>query len=94
MTYEILQAVLTLATAIITILLVPFLKEKMGEAKYNNIIKWVKIAVEAAEQMYKAYPKSGDDKKEYVIEFLENKGIKLTIEELDALIESAVSKLK
>jgi hypothetical protein len=94
MTYEVLQAIVTLAIAIITVFVIPYIKSKTTATQQANIKYWVSVAVSAAEQIYKAYPKSGDEKKEYVIEFLESKGIKLTIEELEALIESAVNKLK
>ena len=53
---------------------------------------WVTVAVGAAEQIYKEKGQ-GKEKKEYVVEFLDSIGVKLTIEELNVLIESAVKEL-
>lgn len=77
--------------------LVPVLKSKMTEAEFDKLKEWAKIAVEAAEMIYKTAG-SGMVKKSYVIEFL--KGIieksKLIVsdEELNNLIESAVLEMK
>ena len=78
--------------AIITYLIVPFLKQKTTKEQRENIYFWVEVAVSAAEQIYKEKGQ-GKLKKEYVIDFLSSKGIKLTIQELDVLIEAAVKEL-
>ena len=54
---------------------------------------WVEIAVLSAEQLFKDVPKSGVQKKEHVIRYLKEKGINLNMEDLNALIESAVKEL-
>lgn len=93
MTYEIMQMIISLAAALITAFLVPYIKGKIGEAKWQTIVSWIKVAVQAAEKMFEDQPASGQSKKQYVLEFLAAKGIVLTEAELDALIESAVLEL-
>lgn len=85
-------ALIALIGAIITYIIVPFLKSKTTKEQRDNTVFWVQIAVNAAEQIYQGKGQ-GKLKKEYVLEFLNSKGIKITIEQLDILIESAVYEL-
>ena len=88
----IITVVIPVLGAIVTYLIVPFLKEKTTKEQRDTIIAWVKIAVGAAEQMEKAnllkLPK-----KEYVIAFINEKGFNISREDLDAIIEAAVLEL-
>lgn len=91
----ILEIVLTLITimgAILTSLIIPYIKTKTTVAQRDNATFWVDMAMKAAEQIFDI-PKSGAEKKAFVIEFLQAKGIALTDEELDVLIESAIKEL-
>ena len=72
--------------------LIPWIKSKVDEKKFDSIKRWVEVAVSAAEQLYK-YEGGGVEKKAYVLEFLAKAGIELDAESLDALIEAAVFKL-
>jgi LL-H family phage holin len=90
--YQILMAVLTVITLVLTYFVVPWLRAKIGNEKLSVIEMWVNAAVAAAEQIFKV-PESGPSKKTYVMEFLKGKGITITDEELDALIEAAVYEL-
>lgn len=90
---EVFEALIALAVALVTYVLVPLIKAKLTDVQFNALKKWVKIAVECAEQIFKETGK-GKEKKAYVVEFLKSKGIEYTEEELDALIESAVLELK
>ena len=85
-------AFVSMIFAIIGIFLIPFVKNKVGEEKFKDISKWVKIAVNAAEQIYNESG-MGEVKKEYVLEFLKKRGITMDIDSIDALIESEVYKL-
>lgn len=51
------------------------------------------IAVSAAEQIYVGSGR-GEEKKAYVLEFLNSKGFTVDMDSLDKLIESAVYALK
>ena len=88
---ELLQAVITLISIIITTFLIPYIKKKLSNERLEELKKWVGIAVKAAEQLYGS--KTGQQKKEYVVAFLLSKGIVVDIDEVTALIESEVYKL-
>lgn len=97
MTYnDIFEALLRLMVLILGGLWIPYIKAKIGEAQYAKILANVKTAVEAAEQIYKTMDK-GEHKNqlryEEAVKYLSNKGIKLTAEELKALIHAAVLRL-
>ena len=85
---ELLVAVLS---AVITILVIPMLKQKLSKEKCEALETWVSVAVRVAEQIYGS--KAGQQKKDYVISFLLSKGIVFDTEEVTAMIESEVYKL-
>lgn len=87
----IIQAVIALLAAVITVFVIPWLKNKVGEQHMDLFLAWVDIAVAAAEQLYEAA--DGEKKKAYVIQFLASKGFDVNTEELDNAIEAAVLKL-
>lgn len=96
----IVKVIIPILGAIVTYILVPFIKElmnlvreKTSQAQRDNIYEWVKIAVFSAEQMYNA-GLIDIPKKDHVILFLRKKGIDISIEDLDNMIESAVRELK
>src|SRR5690554_2699856 len=86
------KVIIPILGAIVTYILIPLIKEKTTKEQRDNIYFWVRVAVGAAEQIYQEKGQ-GKLKKEYVLEFLISKGINITIEELDTLIESAVAEL-
>ena len=88
---EIFKALIELVFLCITVILVPFLKQRYGDNKVTEALKWVKIAFAAAEQIYTAA--DGDKKKKWVLDYLEQRGIILDEDELDAAIEAAVLEL-
>lgn len=92
--YQILMLVITLIGVLLTRLVVPWLKLKIGNEELKDVEKWVTVAVTAAEQMKVAgLLPDGQQKKDYVLEFVKDKGITITDEELDALIEAAVYEI-
>lgn len=86
-------ALIALIGAIITYVIVPYIKSKTTENQRENVKFWVQVAVGAAEQIYKEKGQ-GKLKKEYVLDFLNSKGIKITDEQLDVLIEATVYQIK
>lgn len=90
---QVVSAVITLIVAIVSAFLIPYLKSKLGTEKLETVKFWVNIAVEAAEMIYVGTGR-GQEKKEYVLSFLNSKGFTLNITEIDNLIEAAVLKLK
>ncbi len=88
---EIIGAIITVLSAVVTTFLIPYLKERLSQEKLQKLSYWVKIACQAAEQLYGS--KTGQQKKEYVVAFLLSKGIVFDVDEVTALIESEVYKL-
>ena len=88
----IVKVLIPILGAILTYLIVPLILQKTTKQQRENIYFWVRVAVQAAEMIYKEKGK-GKDKKQYVIDFLTSKGINITIQELDVLIEAAVKEL-
>ena len=90
---NIVSAVITLIMALITTFLSPWLKNKLDADKFEKVQAWTKVAVQAAEMIYNGAGR-GEEKKAYVIQYLNEKGFKLDTATIDALIESAVLELK
>lgn len=88
----IVNAVITLIAAIVTTFLIPWIKSKIDAAKLAQIVEWVGIAVRAAEQIYNESG-MGAKKKQYVLDFLEDKGFTLDPNSINAMIEAAVKEL-
>lgn len=88
----IIEAVGLLIAAVITGILVPYIKSRTTAEQQEIINTWVEIAVTAAEQIFVGSGRGGE-KKKYVIEFLSNKGFKIDEASVDAMIESAVEAL-
>ena len=89
----IISAALTLIMAVITTFLIPYLKTKIDSNKFEKIQTWVKVAVEAAEMIYVGTSR-GEEKKAYVVQYLNSKGYTLDADSINNLIESAVLALK
>ena len=88
----IVNAVITLIAAIVTTFLIPWIKSKIDAAKLAQIVEWVGIAVRAAEQIYNESG-MGEKKKQYVLDFLADKGFTLDPNSINAMIEAAVKDL-
>lgn len=89
---QIVSAVIALLGAVVTYLIVPYIKSKTTMEQQKTIEFWVYAAVKAAEQIF-AGQGLGKEKKQYVVDFLNNLGIAITEAQLDILIESAVLEL-
>lgn len=85
---ELLNALIALLAAVITTFVIPWLKRKVGNEKTADFLRWVEIGVLAAEQMYQSF--EGEEKKNYVVGLLKEKGFKFTDAEVSAAIEGAV----
>ena len=87
------NAVITLVALLITTFLIPWLKAKAGAEKFAEIEKWTRVAVNAAEMIYKESG-MGETKKQYVINYLKAKGYALDLDTVETLIEAAVLEMK
>lgn len=89
----IIEAVFALIAAVITAIVIPYIKSRTTAQQQEQINAWVKIAVTAAEQIYVGSGR-GEEKKVYVINWLREHGITVDESKLDAMIEAAVYDLK
>lgn len=88
--------VLVAIALIVSGFVLPYIKQCIGAEKYNLIISYVEKAVNSAEQIFGGEG-TGQQKKDYVIHIMQNViekiGYKLTEEQLNMLIESAVKAM-
>lgn len=88
---EVVKIVIELVAAVASVWLVPWLKAKLNAEQVSEMLRWVEIAVSAAEQLYDAT--QGNVKKKYVVSFLEKRGYRMDEDELNLAIEAAVLRL-
>ena len=94
----IVEAVIALVSAVITVFLIPYLKTKLTEAKRKRIKEYIDTAVMAAEKLFPSVDgeKLGEEKLQYVAEYLKSKGIEFDVEDvyddIRIMIESAVKE--
>ena len=86
------NAVITLAATVVSVFLSPWIKSKTTAQQRSELVAWAKIGVAAAEQIYVGQGR-GDEKKQYVLEFLKSKGFDLNEESVNNAIEAAVKQL-
>lgn len=76
----------------VSVFLIPWLKKQTTEAQRKELTAWVKIGVAAAEQLYVGQGR-GEEKKQYVLDFLKQKGFKVDEESVVNAIEAIVKQL-
>lgn len=88
----IVEAVVALIGVVITCIVIPYIRSKTTAQQREELNAWIKIAVAAAEQLYQGSGR-GEEKKQYVLEWLEDHNITVDEDRIDALIEAAVYEL-
>lgn len=88
----IINAAIALISAAVSVFLIPWIKSKTTAEQRKELIAWTKIGVAAAEQLYVGAGR-GEEKKQYVIDFLKEKGFTVDETSVDAAIEAAVKQL-
>ena len=95
--FQIILALIPILGAIITGFVIPFIKEKIGTEKLAKYEYWATFAVKAAEMMW-TETGCGENKKQYVVDFLNNmfnsKKVVITEQQIEILVESAVKQMK
>lgn len=90
-------SIIGLMGLVLTVRVIPLIKEKLTLAQRESIYAWVKIAVKAAEQLCKdgrLDPKARKDKvMKDVKEWLAKNNIIIDFDEIDKMIEAIVSEL-
>lgn len=88
----VLEALVTLAVAVITVFVIPWIRSKIKAEQFALIQQWADVLVTAAEVLFKG-EKMGAEKKRYVIGKLKEKceehGMTFSEKELEIILESA-----
>lgn len=87
----VINAFIVLVATLITAFVIPWIKRNTSAKDREELLKWVEIAVMAAQQLY--HHLEGDERKKYVLDFLAQKGYDVRSEEIENAIEAAVLKL-
>ena len=90
---RILVLVIELLIALCVAFVIPLIKAHLGTARLEKLMTYAQIGVQAAEMLFKESG-MGEQKKQYVIDFLKSKGYDIDTDALDAVIESAVLEMK
>jgi len=88
---SILEAIIALATAIITVFLLPWLSARTTAEERKELLGWVDIAVAAAQQLY--HQCSGQQRLDYALSVLEERGFDVDDGVVLDAVEAAVLKL-
>ena len=85
------QAVVALVAALISAVVFPWLRAKIGTEELTEFLHWVEIGVAAAEQLFDSA--DGLKKKTYVVNYLKEKGCTADVDDIENAIEAAVLRL-
>lgn len=88
---EILEIFVSVFVVLISMFVIPAIKNLVGAQDMDQFLRWVDIAVAAAEQLYGST--NGPMKKNYVLNYLTNKGFVVDEDQLDLAVEAAVNRL-
>lgn len=89
---QIILAVITLIGGLIARYVIPWIKSKLDERKYDVFNGLVRVGVYAAEQLFTS--EQWKEKKAYVVDLLKENGYTVDSMAVDALIESTVKELR
>jgi len=97
LTFDITKIVISACAALITVYAVPYLETLKDDKRYAQLLEMIGVAVRAAEQTIKGSGKGMEKKKKVeniIYAWLMEKGIEITPEQINQLIECAVYQLK
>ncbi len=89
----VLMLIVEIAALLISVLLIPYIKEKRGAAKLGQLDKWLEIACNAAEEAARKGLIDKAAKYGYALEFLEARGITFDAKAMQAMIDAKVWEL-
>ncbi len=91
-----LKCLIMLITTAFTVVIIPYIRQKMGEEKWLRFMEYIEYAVRCAEQIYT--PEEWEQKKSYVMHFVINKaeelGLDISEHDIDVLVEGIVNAVK
>ena len=85
------EIVIALIGSLIAAFLIPWLKNKLTAEQTKELLCWVRIAVQAAQQLY--HQLDGAERLEYALAILEKKGYDINSAEIRSAVEAEVLKL-
>lgn len=88
---NILEAVIALAVALISVFVIPWINSKTTAQEREELLKWVDIAVAAAQQLF--HQLSGAERLSYALSFLAERGFDVDDAAVLNAVEAAVLKL-
>lgn len=88
---KVIEAGVALLAAVITVFLLPWLSSKTTAQEREELLRWVDIAVAAAQQLY--YQLDGEARLNYALALLEEKGYDIDDGAVLDAVEAAVLKL-
>ena len=86
---KIVEAVIALAAAVITGLLIPWVRMRLSAAQREKLDAVIEVAVMAAEQMYGKG--MGQEKLKAAVDYIEGKGYTVDIEEIEAAVWACIN---
>lgn len=93
---KLVESVVTVAIILITAYVISWLKNKVGEDKYNQIVAFAETCVRSAEKIYTV--EEWAQKKRYAVQLVRDKAAELGLNineiEINAIIEGAVQAVK
>lgn len=87
--FELLRLTIMVLGVVVTYRLIPWIKSKTTEQQRQEATYWISLAVKVAEQIY-ADKGQGVLKKEYVLKWLNDNGIKISESQANILIDLIV----
>ena len=88
---ELIKSIATVLAIVVSMFVIPWIKKHVDAATLQKILTYVEIFVAAAEQIFDST--EWEEKKQYVLQRLEEMNFKIDAEALDAFIEAEVLKL-
>lgn len=89
---HIFELAILLVSAIVSVFVIPLLKQKLERDKLDKVLTYVEIAVTAADQLFST--EQGAEKKAYVVAYLNEelakRGLTVDVETLENMIEAQV----
>lgn len=93
--FDLVVMVLKFLLLVMSVVVVPYiqkyLKQNTTKEQRENALFWIKQVTKIAEEVYKSKG-AGELKKQYVIEWLEKNGVRLSDEQLSILIDMVVAE--
>ena len=88
---NIIEAAVALLAVVASAFLIPWIKSRLNASQTAELLRWVDIAVAAAQQLY--YQLDGEKRLEYALELLAHRGYDINDVAVQDAVEAAVLKL-